>query len=390
MRDIYQNAVLNIAATAAVDGNAGLFYNRNPGELEPFRIETARFANPETHNTNAEPLQSFFGFRLRYTTNVIDEAPLNRRAWVMQERHLSRRIIHYTSEELFWECQESFTSETHPYRLPMQRVDDPDWSPRGLKLLLDPYRKDRMITDKLYVAWNAFRYSYAQCQLTYEEDKLVAFAGIAQELSNILQDELVAGLWKSRFLRELCWSVTANRAARYSIRWIAPSWSWLSLVGTIRTSDLRYREIKDMAEVVNMEVQAKPSGALSSGHLILRCRPVPVEISNAELFSFTGDSHSQTSRPYFGSLILDLQEYTKSHREIFLVSLQEGYNSDSSQPSPDKVLGIILTSSARERGAFERIGMFDATYDFGDPHRSFRGDMAVRHRKAKAQTIKII
>ena len=34
----------------------------------------------------------------------VDEGPLNKRAWVLQERVLSRRTIHFSAELTYWEC----------------------------------------------------------------------------------------------------------------------------------------------------------------------------------------------------------------------------------------------------------------------------------------------
>jgi hypothetical protein len=34
----------------------------------------------------------------------VDEGPLNKRAWVLQERVLSRRTIHISAEQTYWEC----------------------------------------------------------------------------------------------------------------------------------------------------------------------------------------------------------------------------------------------------------------------------------------------
>lgn len=37
----------------------------------------------------------------------VELSPLSRRAWVLQERLLSPRTLHYTNTQLFWECRES-------------------------------------------------------------------------------------------------------------------------------------------------------------------------------------------------------------------------------------------------------------------------------------------
>jgi hypothetical protein len=42
----------------------------------------------------------------------VELAPLNSRGWVLQERALSRRCIHYTSTQVYWECGEGVHCET--------------------------------------------------------------------------------------------------------------------------------------------------------------------------------------------------------------------------------------------------------------------------------------
>lgn len=59
---------------------------------------------------------------LAASTNVpvtkVLEAPLNQRGWVLQERLLAPRILHFCRRELFWECCETAASETYPSGLP--------------------------------------------------------------------------------------------------------------------------------------------------------------------------------------------------------------------------------------------------------------------------------
>ena len=60
-------------------------------------------------------------------------------------------------------------------------------------------------TSQMYHSWTIFRHYYSKCAMTKEEDKLVALLGIADEFGRTLGDELVAGLWKNRFVAELWW-----------------------------------------------------------------------------------------------------------------------------------------------------------------------------------------
>lgn len=40
--------------------------------------------------------------------------PLSSRGWTLQERELSSRILHYTKDQILWECRECTASEASP------------------------------------------------------------------------------------------------------------------------------------------------------------------------------------------------------------------------------------------------------------------------------------
>lgn len=175
MRDVYRGATLNIAATAAEYSNAGLYFDRSARETEPFKVDIAWL--PLTAPDPVDPgLRSFLCYTHRDTDWVINRASLNRRAWVMQERYLSRRMLHFTRQGIFWECHEAFVSETHPDQIPLERVDDPDWGTRGLELLMASYKRmgNSCVSSRvsrrneaLYRAWHTFVMWYSECALTF-------------------------------------------------------------------------------------------------------------------------------------------------------------------------------------------------------------------------------
>jgi hypothetical protein len=92
MEDIYALAYCTIAATSAKDSSAGFLEEREDNESLYIRDEQ--------------------GQAIYISTNVADfdtdigVAVLNRRAWVMQERFLSSRTIHFTRTQIYGECGE--------------------------------------------------------------------------------------------------------------------------------------------------------------------------------------------------------------------------------------------------------------------------------------------
>ena len=396
MQNIYQCAAFNIAATAAKDSSEGLFYTRDPREIQPFNIDAAWILSGDM----ADNLDTFFqSFRLSYNSDidtVVDRSPLNRRAWVMQERYLSRRIIHYSSEQIFWECLESYVSETHPGGVVFCLKPCP--APRGLKLKLishfGPNANDDQIVllrntldrEYVYTAWIDFICWYTSCDLTYWEDRLVAIQGITRHLENVLQDELVAGLWRSRLLHDLCWSsVPVSHACRKVSSWVAPSWSWVS---SFRPVPMWWHDLDDAATVIHVAVRAKKSGALIEGSLTLRCRLIAATLSPLKKsVVFELDTTDYTwlygSGPRSAFRLDDQDIHLGEHPQVFLTVLRHG-------PTPEEsISGLILIRSAQEPCAFERVGAF-FNYRPVCPYDPFFAEIATRHKVAQEQTIKLI
>ena len=97
MERVFSQAYCTIAATAAVDSNAGFL-------MRDLRVESV-YAQDTSGNEF-------------YVSNDIDDfdedvgkAKLNTRAWVMQEAVLSRRIIHFSANQVYWECGEGVYCE---------------------------------------------------------------------------------------------------------------------------------------------------------------------------------------------------------------------------------------------------------------------------------------
>jgi hypothetical protein len=100
MGDVYKNALCNIAATAAPDGRTGCFLERNPLLAQTCRVRIEGLPGPA-------PVSRIYELvRKDFWEQEINKAPLIQRAWVLQERTLAPRIIHFGKNQLCWECHE--------------------------------------------------------------------------------------------------------------------------------------------------------------------------------------------------------------------------------------------------------------------------------------------
>ncbi|KAF2034183.1 HET-domain-containing protein, partial [Setomelanomma holmii] len=239
MSHVYALAACTIAATASEDCDGGLFFDRDPAHIYPIHLDVQfkRSASWLEDKVGGFPLLGSYLCDLEYMAEIdIENSPLNMRAWVCQERQLSRRILHFGKRQLFWECYTCTSCETYPEELPRWAL--PYWydDPTMLKRQLHNRIRQKKA---LYWAWCSFRVKYSQCGLSRDSDKLVAIRGIAREVGKVTGDDLVAGLWRGRMIEELCWfkrRFSHEPPAVEPEQWRAPTWSWASSNAKIWTS----------------------------------------------------------------------------------------------------------------------------------------------------------
>ncbi|KAF2188055.1 HET-domain-containing protein [Zopfia rhizophila CBS 207.26] len=269
MSQIYSNSYCNIAAAHAADGTHGCFIARSPDLIKPFQIDL-----------NWGPLPGpYYAIKWLYWREKVLEPPLNKRAWVCQERFLSPRNLYFGETELYWECCEVAASEHFPSGLPPSLVTS---SPKGIIPHIDGARirkGKRMMENSMldaFTVWNRIVDEYTRGQLTYPTDKLVALSGMAKEMCKHTQSEYVAGMWRKHLAYQLLWEVTGIQwVIRRSrpVAYIAPSWSWASMNGHIEGACSVWfpdnREILIEISDARVELVSKenPFGQVKSGFL---------------------------------------------------------------------------------------------------------------------------
>lgn len=275
MGKVYKNALCNIAATGASDSSIGCFWDRNPLLAQPCKIEFQWDL----------PLKgSFYCVDASLWPKNIGEAPLNRRAWVTQERMLSPRILHFGMQQMFWECRAMEACEAFPGGLP-KALDPLTFIVRtGLKRMQTFVREnENNLSEELedlgtdgYEYWDGILDVYTRSSLTRPEDKLIALSGLVKEMSLLLKDNNLAGLWKNRFASELLWSVFKPNIANNgtpSFRpeiYRAPTWSWASIDGQVVTGNRdpnNWRLLPTLLEGHIVPAGADPTGQVSNGHI---------------------------------------------------------------------------------------------------------------------------
>lgn len=275
MRSVYKNASLNIAASGATDSSVGLSFERNPLAFQPFcvTIKSAYWVYPPD-----------------WPALEIPTSPLNKRAWVLQERILSTRIIHFTVAGPRWECEEAVASEV--VKIPGQTVDKSIifkshfTRPAVFEgASIDVLRKKEYGSH--YDAWLGLLRDYSKCGITNSGDKLVAMQGIAQTIAEATGIELVCGMWNSPLILELLWQVQVKPTRvdpPHLLQWRAPSWSWASsdfplVYKTYPSHHLYCAGLEEIAKVTNLDVNALPSGQISDASLTIKGRTLRARIT---------------------------------------------------------------------------------------------------------------
>ncbi|RYP04523.1 hypothetical protein DL765_010165 [Monosporascus sp. GIB2] len=148
--------------------------------------------------------------------------PLLQRAWVLQERLLAPRVVHFASEELFWECREQETCECG--------------SLRGLGKNSHNQTPERGSDDGIISQWHSTVEKFTLLQISVDSDKLPALSGLAKHSARLRPDSTyLAGLWSNSLWRDLLWlnsdAVSQELEARknHPAAWRAPSWSWAAI-----------------------------------------------------------------------------------------------------------------------------------------------------------------
>jgi hypothetical protein len=239
MGDIYTGSTLNIGATASSDGDGGLYFERDPCLVQPLRLVIhAPWHDEDDSLSNSMSPLAFDCILKKVWLRNVDKAPLSIRAWVMQERTLSPRMIQFAQMQIFWECKQMQACESYLYGLCVPRHDKVKSRVMATLDELDRLKVGRPVSTKVgrlrseaHRGWIHTIEVYSACSLTKEEDVLIAISGVAKRYVSSLDDVYLAGLMKSSLEFGLLWYTLKSMDASISTRpdtWRAPSWAWPS------------------------------------------------------------------------------------------------------------------------------------------------------------------
>lgn len=217
MADIYSGADLTIAATASNRPSEGCFRQTTERPVDIYSYP----------DMNGSMLDVCIRTSINHYAWRYGEYPLLRRGWTMQECLLSRRVVHFTAEEMFWACRTVNKCECSFWwdamTLPFRNLRSP-------KYLTTIRSSDEM---ECTVLWHRIVSEYTSASLTFEADCFPALQGISKQLHQLKRSAYMAGLWENSIMYDLLWYSDYKDKACRPQRWRAPSWSWASVVGRV-------------------------------------------------------------------------------------------------------------------------------------------------------------
>lgn len=209
MAQVYSNSYCNISADWG-DGFGGLFFKRTPIFEPPYKIS---LNGGDCYVTRARG----------WSENLM-ESPLNRRGWVLQERLLAPRVLHFSPQQVSWECSQKLAWEKTP--MGFDESGDPA-SSYGLNECVqtcEAMRRLKLHEPDAPVNWPILVQDYTVCGLTEQSDRLIAVAWIAKVLASTVKDQYVAGIWAETLPRSLVWKRAGERVRGSTTSYDIPFW----------------------------------------------------------------------------------------------------------------------------------------------------------------------
>ncbi|KAI0177585.1 heterokaryon incompatibility protein-domain-containing protein [Pestalotiopsis sp. NC0098] len=257
MTEIYANAHLVLAADHAADQHVGLFSNH--ASRPSCRVDLPGYAQ----DVHVQLLN--INDQVETEDWALASEPLSERGWAFQERVLSRRILHYGSRQLYYECRDGVVGEDGCHMQGrMHRAGVLHMEPDYVREDLSGYEPQ----------WADLLAAYGARKLTYATDKLPAIGGLAKLFAEKMKVDYLAGIWSHKVIDGISWWPNDPSTTLVEVpgQYIAPSWSWASYSASAYTDYWSRKE--HVAEVLEWKVELKseanPFGEVVGGWIRLR------------------------------------------------------------------------------------------------------------------------
>lgn len=327
MGSVYGNSCVTIAATSSATSSDGCYNTQSIDQAQqsssiieiPTEVSDQRsvlyvccWSDGQTREDQETPQQ-------------IRNGSLSKRGWALQERLFSPRTLHYSTDQLFWECRRNYVAEDGLYIQPCFTRDSPaengDTIARELKTIIQ-VSPGETIFAVIWAWYDSIVTPYTRRMLTRPTDKLPAVSAIAKIVHDSTGATYHAGIWLAVIQFGLCWRIRGPEAR--SVEYRCPSYSWANYDGEIEWPigifDFAAPPPADFI-VVAHSIDSESSdafGSVTGGNLDLYGQLKPAIVSpiaddseadrrnrNAELWEQTSDECLSMPSEIFGEILVE-------------------------------------------------------------------------------------
>ena len=229
--------------------------------MKRLKTRLRKRSRPCQPRSNITPKPYYITLPKSYASDV-DRGHLNQRAWVLQERVLAPRTIHFTKDHIYLENEDDVLGEDGiPKRLSGRSCIDKYGDTRSTllpkgKLFHGSYNALDSGSD----SWLRLMEMYSECKITYTTDRLMAIAGLvrykATHGESIYQNfRNIVGSWEPTLHSDLLW-VSRPGKPTFLDSLMLPSWTWLAYEGPVSfVQDRRSSREGEPARGVVSEIQ---------------------------------------------------------------------------------------------------------------------------------------
>ena len=235
--------------------------------FEKFTRNLAASDEEYRHNPPKQkpPTEAYFTAPKIYAIDV-DRGILNTRAWVLQERLLAPRTIHFTKDHIYCEdqddlCGEDWVKQYFTWLSCVNKTSEQrraglflearfatmdnmgkgkDTSKRDIWFQRSMYSKPE--SHRIAHPWLRVCEKFSKCHISYPTDRLAALSGLVKRKGMLKDHESnpgrnFLGLWEDKLHEQLAWVARTGLKVTFLHNLNLPSWAWISYDGPITFPD---------------------------------------------------------------------------------------------------------------------------------------------------------